>query len=139
MKAISLPVQRSGRSRSTYHVVGKRGIGLTTTTHTIKRVEHAGAEEANEGHHGQLELGRRIVDTESRVQDLVLPSAGEEVHEGEVVVALSHSGGVMDRCSCLKRRSACLFSLFRHLELKPCLGWMQVLKGEDAIYPVRLR
>lgn len=81
MTVISLPVQKIKRSRSIYHVVGKCSVSFTTSTHTAKRVEHSRAEEANEGHHGQLKFGRSIVDTKSRVQDLVFPSAGENVHE----------------------------------------------------------
>jgi hypothetical protein len=133
MRLISLPAYRSWRSTSTYHVVGKVGVSFTTTAHTTKSVEHAGAEEANEGHHRELKFGRRIVNAESRVQDLVLPSAGEKVPEGQAVLAVANCGGVRHGRRGLDRNMACLFSLFRHLELQSWY-WMQVLEVADAIY-----
>jgi hypothetical protein len=47
-------------ARAAYHVVSQSRVRPATTSHTTERIEHTGAEEADESHHSQLNLGRRI-------------------------------------------------------------------------------
>lgn len=84
----------SGKIKSgTYHVVGQLGIGLTTTAQTAESVEHAGAHEADESDHAELELGGGVPANIplTNADALVHPTAGTDdiVSEGRVGSDLS--------------------------------------------------
>ena len=51
---------RRSRVFGTHHLVSQSGVLLPTTPQSRERIEHAGAQEADEGHHAQLKLGRGI-------------------------------------------------------------------------------
>lgn len=81
---------------STNHVVCQSGIDLPPSTKTAKRVEHAGAHEADEGDHQQLDPGRRIPGqlVAEDAESLVFPSAREvEGVDGSGLVEI----GVVER------------------------------------------
>lgn len=75
---------------SEYHVISQAGVGLPAATQATQRIEHAGAQEADEGDHAQLELGRGI--PAEGAQFRVHPSCGTRAL-GDGVMALQGGGG----------------------------------------------
>ena len=51
---------RKSRVFGTHHLVSQSGVLLSTTPQSRERVVHAGAHEADEGYHAQLEFGRGV-------------------------------------------------------------------------------